>query len=249
MMMSALMLEPVLKPAMLEHVIASVLEKLNANGEVSHEEGLGGQAIREHAAQYNHLMADYFQHEKRDDEAADRILDKAEKLLTNLQKVTENYHMVDDDFQLAVLTARYLTSTAVSDDRKRDFLQSAINANEKTPRITLLLENFRYIAKVTRPYVENPVAVNLVSFGNWDDGGWRPGSWRDSSTGYANGRFAMDVNAVWAPNALEAIRNIFTFFGELDIALDDHASTPTVSDTPLADYIQNPENLDQAIKT
>ena len=37
---------------MMEHVIGSVLRKLAPNGEVSHEEALGGQAIREGAAEY-----------------------------------------------------------------------------------------------------------------------------------------------------------------------------------------------------
>ncbi|NOZ03189.1 MAG: hypothetical protein GXO92_01080 [FCB group bacterium] len=110
MMMSALMLEPVWTPAMLEHVIASVLRKLTPTGEVSHEEGLGGQAIRENAARYNKLIREYLQWEKQKDETkAGKALSKAESLLGNLQKVTENYRMVDDDFQLPVLTAHYLT--------------------------------------------------------------------------------------------------------------------------------------------
>ena len=109
MMMSALMLEPVLKPAMLEHVIASVLKKLTPTGEVSHEEGLGGQAIRENSAKYNKLITEYLQF-KTENASTKKILADAENLLENLQKVTENYHMVDDDFQLPVLTARYLMS-------------------------------------------------------------------------------------------------------------------------------------------
>ena len=31
---------------------------------------------------------------------------------------------------------------------------------------------------------------------------WQSASWRDSDAGYANGRFAMDINAIWAPRAL-----------------------------------------------
>src|SRR5688500_19461728 len=60
MMMSALMLEPVSSPAIAEHVIASVLRKLGPAGDVSHEEALGGQAIRENAAEYNTLIAEHF---------------------------------------------------------------------------------------------------------------------------------------------------------------------------------------------
>ncbi len=49
MMMSALMMEPIWKVSMLENVISSVLKKLRPDGNVSHEEGLEGQAIRENA--------------------------------------------------------------------------------------------------------------------------------------------------------------------------------------------------------
>ena len=41
---------------MSEHVIASVLRKLGPNGDVSHEEALGGQAIRENAVVYDSLV-------------------------------------------------------------------------------------------------------------------------------------------------------------------------------------------------
>ena len=49
MMMTALMMRPIWTPAMSEHVIARVLRKLGPDGDVSHEEALGGQAIRENA--------------------------------------------------------------------------------------------------------------------------------------------------------------------------------------------------------
>ncbi len=56
MMMSALMMRPIWTGAMAEHVIASVLEKLGPDGDVSHEEALGGQAIRENAVVYDSLV-------------------------------------------------------------------------------------------------------------------------------------------------------------------------------------------------
>src|ERR671914_334707 len=59
MLMSALMMEPILSAGTLEHVIGSVLRKLSPTGQVSHEEALGGQAIRENAAVYNERMAEY----------------------------------------------------------------------------------------------------------------------------------------------------------------------------------------------
>ncbi|HEY9015477.1 MAG TPA: hypothetical protein VIM84_10495, partial [Gemmatimonadales bacterium] len=56
MMMTALMMRPIWLPEMSEHVIASVLGKLGPGGEVSHEEALGGQAIRENAVVYDSLV-------------------------------------------------------------------------------------------------------------------------------------------------------------------------------------------------
>ena len=47
-----------------------------------------------------------------------------------------------------------------------------------------------------------------MSFRRRDSTHWRSASWRDSDAGYANGRFAMDINAIWAPRALEAIARI-----------------------------------------
>ena len=109
MMMTALMMRPIWTPAMSEHVIASVLLKLGPGGDVSHEEALGGQAIRENAVVYDSLVR------------AGRI-DSARRVLADLQATRENYHMIDDEFQLPVLAARYLADTAVAAARKREFL-------------------------------------------------------------------------------------------------------------------------------
>ena len=57
MMMTALTMRPSLVAGDAEHVIASVLRKLGPRGDVSHEEALGGQAIREHAVVYDSLSA------------------------------------------------------------------------------------------------------------------------------------------------------------------------------------------------
>src|SRR5256886_3984427 len=109
MLMTALLMEPVWSDSMPEHVIASALRKLSPGGDVSHEEALGGQAIRENAAEYNQLVR------------AGQLA-RARALLGNLQAVRENYVMVDDDFQLPVVAARYLADPRVSAERKRRFL-------------------------------------------------------------------------------------------------------------------------------
>src|SRR5260221_11833885 len=155
MLMTALLVAPIWSDTMDEHVIAAALAKLGPAGDVSHEEALGGQAIRENAARY-------LQHP-----------DPA--ILKALQAVRENYFMVDDDFQLPVVAARYLANPAVPDARKRQFL-----TRWRGP----LVKNLTYVLRQAAPYARDPVPTNLVSFHRDDDGWWPPGSWRASRVGY-----------------------------------------------------------------
>jgi hypothetical protein len=164
---------------MAEFVIRAALAKLGPAGDVSHEEALGGQAIRENGAEFL--------------KTGDR------RLLQNLQATRENYWMVDDDFQLPVVAGRYFADASVPDARKRRFV---------TRWGAALRKNLAYVAEQAAPYARDPMATNLVSFRRDDDGWWHPGSWRDSRVGYAGGRFAFDVNVVWVPAALRAIGTI-----------------------------------------
>jgi hypothetical protein len=175
MLMTALLMEPVWADTMPEFVMGAALAKLAPDGEVSHEEALGGQAIRENAAEF--------------------LKTGDSTLLRNLQATRENYWMVDDDFQLPVVAGHYFADGNVPTARKRAFVRRWGAA---------LRKNLAYVAQQAAPYAREPVATNLVSFKR-DDGWWHPGSWRDSRVGYAGGRFAFDVNVVWVPQALRAI--------------------------------------------
>ena len=250
MMMSALMMEPICSPEMLEHVIASVLKKLSPSGEVSHEEALGGQAIRENAAKYNNFIIEYLHQKTEKDYAkANSVLEQAEKILGNLQAVVENYRMVDDDFQLPVLVARYLTRPDITVDRKRAFLLANSGKVEPVTRLSLLMRNFQYISRVTRSYVEHPETKNLVSFTKLNEQRWSSASWRDSGAGYANGRFAMDVNAIWVPKALESMEKVFTVLKEIGFTNEKlESAAPEINDTVFGQYLNRPETLQQAIK-
>jgi hypothetical protein len=192
-MMTALMMRPIWTPAMAEHVIGSVLGKL----------GPYGQAIRENAGVYDSLVRVA---RAATGAAADTALARARAVLRELHVTRENYHMVDDEFQLPVLAARYLTDSAVSGQRKRAFLLEAVPG--QPARLALLLKELALVASWTRPYAADPRPENLVSFPRRDSTHWRSASWRDSDAGYAGGRFAMDINAIWAPEALEAIGTI-----------------------------------------
>jgi hypothetical protein len=244
MLMSALMLEPIWTSGLIEHVLASVLRKLNAAGEVSHEEALGGQAIRENAVVYNALIDESLSAAA--GPRADSLLDSARAVLGRLQAVRENYHMVDDDFQLAVLAARYLANAAIPADRRRAFLLTADDG--VGPRLERLLRNLAFVARAAAPYARDPVPGNLISFAARGDGRWSPGSWRDSGAGYGDGRFAMDVNVIWVPQALESMGRILTALDTLGFTPDDLAAYGTGDELEaLLRHARDPAGLNDAI--
>ncbi len=246
MMMAALMLEPISSVGLQEHVIASVLGKLAPSGDVSHEEALGGQAIRENGAEYNALVRAWDEGRGTDAAAAAEHLARARELLKNLQDVRENYRMIDDDFQLAVLIDRYLSRSDVAASRKRHFLSEP--GPNGMARLDALVRNLALVAELARPYAEEPTVTNLVGFLYRDDEGWLPGSWRDSRVGYGNGRFAMDVNVVWVPKALEALERILHALDALDLSAEEAVSR--VSDaSALETYLRDPGTLRSAIAT
>jgi hypothetical protein len=248
-MMSALMMRPVWTHAMTEHEIASVLRKLSASGEVSHEEALGGQAIRENAAEYGASIADYRRLARGGARReADSALARARDVLRDLQAVRENYRMMDDELQLPVLAARYLGDPDVAPDRKRAFLNDT--SSHGTSHLALLLRELGYVATLTARYARTPTVEHLVAFPKRDATHWFPGSWRDSNAGYANGRFAMDINAIWAPKALESTATILTALRTLGFTPSGiDAIAPEVARTPLAEYVRDSTSLARAVET
>jgi hypothetical protein len=247
MMMTALMMRPIWSPAMSEHVIASVLRKLGPRGDVSHEEALAGQAIRENAVVYDSLIAEYFRAERHGrHQQAKTSLSRAREVLRDLQATRENYHMVDDEFQLPVLEARYLADSTVPAEQKRAFLLE--RSDSGASRLALMLRELALVSAKTGPYVQRPVATNMVSFPKRDSIHWRSASWRDSDAGYAGGRFAMDINVIWAPQALKAtaatLENLRSL-GFTPQALDSAA--PEIGRTPLGDYLRDSSSLRRAI--
>ena len=230
MLMTVLLMRPVWDASMPEHAIASALRKLSPEGAVSHEEALGGQAIREHAAEYNRLVA------------AGKLAD-ARAVLGNLQAVRENYIMVDANYQLPVVEAGYLSDARVPAERRRRFLL-------EQGRLGKLIANLAYVARQTAAYAHDPAPTNLVSFPRSDEIRWISASWRDSRDGYGGGRFAYDVNAIWVPNALAGIGTILDAIRQLGISpatLDSLA--PAIRDSALARYAADRGVLEQAVLT
>jgi hypothetical protein len=229
MLVSALMMRPIWRDEMSEFVIASVLRKLGPGGDVSHEEALGGQAVREASADYVRLVK------------AERI-DSAFRVLRDHRRVRENYHMIDDELQFPILVARWIADADVSAARKRDFLLDRSDSGEA--RVTRLLRELALVARMTSAYAADQTATNLISFAP-RAGGWAATSWRDSGVGYAGGRYAMDVNAIWAPHALQSLATIVHALPGLGLNVDSIALVmPELAPTlPLGRWIRDPNAL------
>ena len=207
MLMTALMMRPIWRDEMSEFVIASVLRKLSPEGQVSHEEAMGGQAVREAASEYAALIDAQARARAAKSREADSLLTRAREVLRDLRRVRENYHMIDAEFQFPIVAAaRWLADPNVPAARKRAFLLDSSDGGE--PRLRRLLRELALVAGATAAYASNPIAANLISFAPRDSGRWASQSWRDSNVGYAGGRYAMDVNAIWAPHALESVGRI-----------------------------------------
>jgi hypothetical protein len=250
MMMSVMMMRPIWRDEMSEFAIASVLRKLGPNGDVSHEEALGGQAVREGAAEYAGLVDRSLAAAKSGERAtADSLLGRARAVLRDLRVTRENYHMIDDEFQLAVLAARWLGDSSVTTAHKRAFLLDRSDYGE--PRIARLIRELALVSRMTAAYAASPVAANLVSFPARDSTSWSSASWRDSGAGYAGGRYAMDINAIWAPQALAAIAGILDELRTLGFSPDSLAATMPglAAAAPLGSYARDRARLAAAIGT
>src|SRR2546426_8588647 len=102
-----------------------------------------------------------------------------------------------------------------------------------------LVTNLAYVTRQAAAYARNPVATNLVGFPRDAEGRWISASWRDSRAGYGGGRFAMDVNVIWVPHALEAVGTILDVLQQLGM-------TPAIRHEPLARFVHDRAALPRA---
>ena len=173
-LMSLELLMPVLQAAPVEAGLGAVLERLNAAGEVAHEEDIGEYAVLRHL--------------REDDRASGTPI--------------YDYKMIDDDFLLPIVAARYLLATPAGRERAADFLARTTSSGESYG--AALLRNFRFVLSASSAFAENPEWPNLVALRP----GVNVGNWRDSEDGLGGGRFPYDVNGVFVPAALAAISRL-----------------------------------------
>ena len=185
-LMSALLLAPVLEPPAIESAIASVLERLAPEGDVAHEEDIGEFAVLRNAREGRGRIA----------------------------TPIYDYGMVDDDFMLAPLAARWLLDDARGRARARQFLSAKSAGGEA--RGAALVRNLLWLTQRAATFTKQPRAPNLVGINS----GRNTGNWRDSEQGLGRGRFPYDVNAALVPAALAATARLLDA-GTLDAWLTD----------------------------
>ncbi|KAI8666814.1 hypothetical protein NCS57_00908300 [Fusarium keratoplasticum] len=179
-MIAALLLEPVLSTgnsSAMEAVIGAVLERINReDGSVCHEESIGDYAT--------------FQNLQKDVVSTDAVFD---------------YHMVDTDYFLPILMARYFNT---SSDRAKPLLDTkAGKVNAQNRNLTwrdLSYIGAQKIMKATEAFEKDPSIKNLIQLK--DNEG--TGQWRDSRSGLGNARIPFDVNCALVPAALYAISEL-----------------------------------------
>jgi hypothetical protein len=177
-LISALLLAPVLEPEAVESALTSVLDRLAPDGEVAHEEDIGEFAVLRNAREGRGRIA----------------------------TPIYDYGMVDDDFLLAPLAARWLLDDARGRTRAARFL---------TTHGAALVRNLAWVVERAAPFADAPRATNLVEI----KAGRMTGNWRDSEQGLGRGRYAYDVNAALVPAALDAAARLAES-GLLDSHLD-----------------------------
>ncbi len=200
-LMSVQLLMPVLQPALAEAGLGAVLGRLNAAGEVAHEEDIGEFAILRHI---------------RNGEAAS-------------DAPIFDYKMIDDDYLLPIVAARYLLATPEGRERAPDFLARRASSGETYA--AALLRNFRFVVASSDAFARDTDWRNLISL----RAGESVGNWRDSEDGLGGGRIPYDVNGVFVPAALAAIRDIHDS-GILETYVDADTKSAIASAGKLAEF-------------
>lgn len=168
-LLSLRMLAPIVTPEAIEAEFRGISERLNAAGEVSHEEDLGDQALIDQLNIWS---------EKADNNQQPSL---------SVNKIINNYHMVDSNF----LTIPLLMDYYYIGGKK---LFSAENKS-----FVPILKNLNFA--LTKAQTLRPIPLNK---------GMKVGDWRDSETGLGNGLYSFSVNAAMIPAAILSIDKLLS---------------------------------------
>ncbi len=194
-LISLALLAPVMHDAAVESGLASVLARLDASGEVAHEEDIGEFAV----------------------------LRNAREGRGRTDTPIYDYGMIDDDFLLAPVATGWLLDAGTERARAARFLAATsanAGAQDEGPNGDALVRNLVWVTERAAPFAAHPHRPNLIGLKQ----GRTTGQWRDSEHGLGGGRYAYDVNAVFVPAALESAARLLDS-GLLDPYLDTSQRT------------------------
>lgn len=200
-LISLKMLLPVLTPAPIEAGLASVLERLGADGQVAHEEAIGEWAVMSNRALSS--ASPPRPERNRGRAIPEHIEGAVPAARPNETAPVFDYTMVDDDFLLAPVLAQYLLDTPDGNARAAAFL--ARHTSEGITFRDAARRNLARVLAAAAPFAASKDRRDLVAL----EPGTRAGNWRDSDTGLGHGRVPFDVNAALVPAALEAIARLY----------------------------------------
>ncbi|MCX7758927.1 MAG: hypothetical protein N2169_04895, partial [bacterium] len=195
-LMFAIIMNDVITPFLFQSIVEMIILKLSEEGDVSHEESLGFQAIRENVSNII----------KNND-----ILHSFD--FKNIDKTVENYIMVDDDFQFPIVFKLYLQRKDIYNIDKIKFLNNV--CNEKT-YLEWVLKNFSYVFDKCLPFYLSNDPKDLIKF-PYNGREYISASWRDSNFGYCKGAYSMDVNVIWVPFAIQSIYDSMIIIDKLQL--------------------------------
>ncbi len=114
-----------------------------------------------------------------------------------------DYSMIDGNYLLPIIIRDYLLSATTKKENAISFLE---NKNEKgETNGASLVSNLLYIINQSQKFANEPKYQNLIALEN----GKNAGQWRDSDFGLGGGIYPYDVNAIFVPNALNAIDELY----------------------------------------
>ncbi|MBN8646464.1 MAG: hypothetical protein J0L55_00810 [Caulobacterales bacterium] len=114
-----------------------------------------------------------------------------------------DYSMIDGNYLLPIITRDYLLNNNIKLENAAMFLA---NKNEKgQTNGSSLVSNLVYIINQSQKFAYEPKYQNLIALKN----GKKAGQWRDSDFGLGGGIYPYDVNAIFVPNALNAIADLY----------------------------------------
>ncbi|ATB31503.1 hypothetical protein [Melittangium boletus] len=178
-LLSLRMLMPVLQPTVMEAGLGGVLDRVNAEGVVAHEEALGDYA--------------WYTRVQRKEPPPPPPQDMFSPWL--------DYKMIDGDFLLPAVLADY-HATPEGQSRMAAFLARTTPSGERYQDV--LRRNIEHVVALATPFVTTPTATHLIAIQHET-----VGNWRDSGEGLGRGIYPYDVNVSLVPAALRGAARLY----------------------------------------